>query len=150
MYYLKTIVENLKRAQDNTRQMVIDEVQKKDREAWIRNTIRSRWLVGKRPDGKLIGVYRSYGYAVEKHQMNPMAGFDHVDLTLTGSLGKGIKVSLFSSTEFEIYSTDSKYLSISETFGDVNFNLSEVEYDTFFAMVADYVVNKQIQQIYGK
>lgn len=132
-----------------TGQYVTDEVVKQDREAWIRNAIRERWLLGRKPDGTLIGIYRNYGYASEKYSKNPLAGFDHVDLTLTGSLGKGIKVSFFGGTQFEIYSTDSKYLSISETFGDANFNLSSGEADEFLGMIADFVIGKQIQNIYG-
>lgn len=55
--------------------------------------------------------------------MNPAAGFDNVDLTYSGKLGDGVRLSSLGLGEAEIYSQDEKYIDISKKYGDENFNI---------------------------
>jgi len=45
---------------------------------------KEEFLKGLKPNGNLIGTYRSTGYAREKYALNKRAGFRNVDLFLTG------------------------------------------------------------------
>jgi len=62
----------------------------------IRELIKKRWKTGKKPNGGIIGIYRSIDYALFKKQKSD-APFRVVDLTLTGRLGDGIQVELFNA-----------------------------------------------------
>ncbi len=108
------------------------------KESEIRAMIKKRWILGKKPDGTLIGYYsqsssfevnRKSGYkrySPFKHYLNPFAGDGVVDLTLTGSLGN--KIELFNEKyKIEIYSTDLKYEEIVSHYGEENFNITEKE-----------------------
>lgn len=112
-----------------------------DNEDEIRNMIRQRWLTGKRPDGSLIGWYRSETYANQKYSQNSSAGFGNADLTLTGALGRGIVISGFNG-EYEIYSNDSKYEEIVENWGEWNFNISEEEKRVLFDNIIKVIFDK--------
>ena len=112
----------------------------------VRKMIKERWLKGITPDGGKIGAYRVVNYALFKQEINPLAGFYMVDLTLTGSLGDKISFLMLSDSEYEIFSTDSKYISIVEKYGDYNFNLSETEKNE----IAKEITNKTILEIIKK
>lgn len=114
----------------------------------VRKWIKERWLLGDRPDGSIIGVYRSSEYAMFKQQMNPKAGGD-VDLTLTESLGDKIQMIPKSKAMFQIISTDSKYSEIVEKYGDVNFNLSPDKLELLFDMIGNQIINKVLNNIWG-
>lgn len=124
----------------------------KEREDWIRNKIRSRWKLGKRPDGSFIGTYSTSQmgaeYAFFKNKINPDAGLGQVDLTLTGALGRGIKISSFND-KTEVYSTDEKFDEIVNKYGDYNFNITEEEENELFAYIYDEINTKLINYIYG-
>lgn len=117
-------------------------------ENWIRETIRQRWLLGKRPDGSLIGLYRSEDYANYKFNENNKAGFGNVDLTLTGALVRGIRISGFND-EYEIYSEDTKYEDIVEKYGYYNFNISEDEQKELFQRIYNKVATIMLQESYA-
>jgi len=117
-------------------------------EKWIREKIRSRWLLGKKPDGSLIGLYRSEDYAEDKYQLNNAAGFGNVDLTLTGALGRGIQITGFND-EYEIFSTDRKYTDIVEKYGYYNFNISEDERKELFDKILVVVLNDVMNNTYA-
>jgi hypothetical protein len=131
----------------------------KQNESQIRETIRDRWVLGKLPDGSSIAKYslassyevnRKAGYAkyyVFKHDLNKKAGLGNVDLTLTGALGKGIKVKV-AQDNFEIFSTDEKFEDIISRYGDYNFNLSEDEKKELFDNIINNVINIVLNQIY--
>src|SRR5690606_4038083 len=108
-------------------------------ESEIRQLIKSRWKLGKRPDGSLIGFYRDVDYAIFKQQINSVAGGD-VDLTLTGSLGDRIKVIL-QSKGIEIYSDDWKFEQISTKYGIDNFNITEEQENKLLDEIMKEVVN---------
>jgi hypothetical protein len=124
----------------------------KEREDWIRDKIRARWKLGKKPDGSFIGTYSTSNmgaeYAFFKNKINPNAGLGQVDLTLTGALGKGIKISSFND-KAEIYSTDEKYDEISNKYGEYNFNITEEEENELFAYIYDEINTKLLKYIYG-
>lgn len=70
---------------------------------------------GQNPDGSLIGNYRSAEYAIDKYQMNPLAG-GHVDLILTRSFTNQLYVEkvrprtyLFNSSDYKTNSLIGKY-----------------------------------------
>ena len=121
-------------------------------EAEIRQTIRDRWLLGKDPDGNEIGIYSrsDFGaeYAFFKNKINPSAGVGNVDLTLTGALGKGIKVKPLGDN-FEVFSTDSKFDEIADKYGDYNFNLSEDEKKVLFDKILVNVLNNVMNKSYA-
>ena len=116
-----------------------------ENENWIRQKIRDRWALGKKPDGSTIGLYRSEEYAREKFGGSSLAGFGNVDLTLTGSLWKGIQISGFKD-EYEVFSTDSKYEDIVDKYGEYNFNISETEkkilFDRILVKILTDIMNK--------
>jgi hypothetical protein len=146
MNYLETYQTELKTGIKNIPNMVAVEMLSYEDE--VRKWIKERWLLGDRPDGSIIGVYRSSDYAMFKQRMNPKAGGD-VDLTLTESLGDKIQMIPQGSSMFKIISTDSKYSEIIEKYGDVNFNLSPDKLELLFEMVGNLVINKVLDRIWG-
>lgn len=111
----------------------------------IKKLIKERWILGKRPDGSLIGEYHNYGYAKEKATQNPRAGFLNVDLIDTGALVEAIKISMFDNG-FEVFSTDSKYNSIFDKYGADNFNITDKESEE----IINQVLNSTIEYLYKK
>lgn len=109
-------------------------------------------MLGKDPDGNEIGVYsRSQigaEYAFFKNTINPLAGVGNVDLTLTGALGKGIKVKPLGES-FEVFSTDSKFDEIADKYGDYNFNISEDEKKVLFDKIMAQVLNDIMDKSYA-
>ena len=107
----------------------------------IRELIQNRWLFGKKPDGSIIGYYRSPMYALEKRAKNQKAGAGVVDLTDTGSLGNKIKIALVSQG-IEVFSQDEKYNDIAEKYGDSNFNITDAEKEQIINKVMDLTIKK--------
>ena len=116
-------------------------------EKWIREQIRKRWLLGKRPAGSLIGLYRSEDYAEDKYNQNNNAGFGNVDLTLTGALGRGIQISGFND-DYEIFSSDTKYEDIVDKYGYYNFNITEDEKKELFDRILSVILLESINEAY--
>ena len=143
MDYLKPVQKEL-RSQISMIQDLVD-YQLHENEKWIRQKIRDRWSLGLKPDGSIIGLYRSEDYAEEKYRQNSKAGFGNVDLTLTGSLWRGIQISGFND-EYEIFSSDSKYEEITEKYGYYNFNITDDEkqhlFDKILVNVLMDIMNK--------
>ena len=145
MNYLQTYQKEIKTGVKNIPGMVSFEIMEFEDE--IRKWIKERWLLGDRPDGSIIGVYRSSEYAMFKQSINPKAG-GVVDLTLTESLGDNIQVIPKSKAMFQIISTDSKYSEIVEKYGDVNFNLSPEKLELLFEMVGNMIINKILSNLW--
>lgn len=120
-------------------------------EADIRELIKKRWKTGKKPNGGVIGIYKSVDYALFKKQKSD-APFRVVDLTLTGSLGNKIEVELFNAEKgiFEVYSTDIKFQSIVDKYGLDNFNLTEIETEKIINKITTLVYKTIIKKVYGK
>ena len=117
-----------------------------ENESTIRNWIRSRWLLGKRPDGTLIGLYKDFFYAEDKFQQyNSQAGFGQVDLIQTGALWKGIEI--FNTIQgIEIDSTDIKFGDIAQKYGIDNFNITPEETN----QLIDEISTATIELLYQK
>ena len=116
-----------------------------EKEPIIRQLIKQRWLLGKKPDGSLIGKYRDFEYADAKEQVNPMAGFGNVDLIDTGNLWR--KIEIFKQGDsFEIFSTDSKFNKIADKYGDENFNITDKEEEELINEISI----KTIELLYSK
>ena len=145
MDYLKPVVKELK-SQIAKIEDIVD-VQMHENEKWIRNTIKDRWALGLKPDGSIIGLYRSEDYAEQKYAQNSKAGFGNVDLTLTGSLVRGIKISGFNS-EYEIFSSDSKYEEIAEKYGYYNFNISDEQREELFNKILVVILEQTLTKSY--
>lgn len=145
MNYLETYQTDLKKSVRNISGMVSFEMMEFEDD--VRKWIKERWLLGDRPDGSIIGVYRSADYAALKQRMNPKAGGD-VDLTLTESLGNNIQLLPNKKNMFEIISTDSKFKEIREKYGDVNFNLSPDKLELLFDMIGNSIINKILNNIW--
>lgn len=116
-----------------------------EKEPIIRQLIKERWLLGKRPDGSEIGEYHSTKYAQEKYKQNSKAGLFNVDLIDTGELVSAIKISLFSEG-FEIFSTDSKFNKIADKYGEDNFNITDKEEEELISEISQ----KTIEYLYSK
>ena len=102
--------------------------------------VKDRWQVGRRPDGAIIGVYRSYPYYLEKLERNPSAN-GNVDLIDTGALRNNLKVnsSLFTNI-FNVYSSDWKFNTIGDKYGYDVYGLTKDEADAF---LEEAIVNIQ-------
>lgn len=118
-----------------------------DREPEIRQLIKSRWLLGKRPDGDIIGVYRDDSYQLFKSNKNSLAG-GTVDLTLTGDLGSRIKTVL-ESKGIEVISTDEKFTEIAKKYGLDNFNITEDQEKQILDEIMAQVVINIFNEIWG-
>lgn len=91
-----------------------EEIQKNGQQ--IVNLVRTRWEKGLRPDGSIIGNYRSFAYEMEKRQRNPLAG-GKVDLIDTGSLKDKLVVNYLGNALFNIFSEDKKAVMIAKKYG---------------------------------
>lgn len=118
-----------------------------DNETNIRQMIKKRWLLGKRPDGSLIGYYRDIEYAIFKQSINPSADGD-VDLIVSEQLVNNIKTVL-SNKNIEIVSTDVKFESISLKYGLDNFNITEEETNKLLDEIMSEVVINIFKKLWG-
>ena len=99
--YISKMQNELSNAKDSVLSLLIE------RENDIKQMIKSRWKLGKRPNGDIIGVYRSAEYQIFKSSINSGAN-GTVDLILSGNLVDSIKLTL-ESNGIEIISTDEKF-----------------------------------------
>lgn len=107
--------------------------------------IRQRWLFGKGVESDIIGTYRNSDYKAFKVSRNSRAG-GNVDLTLTGALGRGLTLRKLSEKQYEIFSTDYKFQSISLKYGLEQFNLDNQQtlelFDLlYYSAFEDYLNN---------
>lgn len=115
--------------------------------------IRKRWLFGKDPNGGIIGNYSNSpmgrDYQAFKVSFNPNAN-GYVDLTLTGALGRGLTFRKKSNTEFEIFSTDTKFEKIADKYGLEQFNLDEQQRNDLFDMLTLYAYEEYFKNVWLK
>lgn len=114
----------------------------------IATEVRRRWIIGESIDGGLIGSYSWGEYAMFKAQMNPMAG-GNVDLTLTGSLGENINIRKVGNNNYEIFSTDEKYMKIGNQYGFEEFGLNELQQDELFNDLFDFALQTLMQKVWA-
>lgn len=144
MEYTEEELEFVRKQKNNLSQLMIDSVY--DVENLIRDTIKKRWLRGESVNGGIIknkntGLgYSSLKYKNLKLVKNPSAG-GNVDLTFTGALGDRIEV-IINGDNFEIISTDSKYLEISLKYGEDEFGLNNEEKEYIFDKLLSNFFNK--------
>lgn len=143
--FLDSYINKLEKAKNNVESDVLSLLI--DNESEIRDMIKQRWLLGKRPDGDIIGVYRDGLYQVFKSGLNNRAG-GTVDLTLTGDLGNRIKTTL-ERKGIEIMSTDEKFNDISEKYGLDNFNITEQEENELLDGIMAEVVTNIFNEVWG-
>lgn len=77
-----------------------------------------------------------------------MAG-GNVDLTLTGALGKGLRIKKNSNHEFEIFSLDEKFAHISLKYGIEEFNITPGEWQTIQDEILNIILNNALREVYG-
>ena len=111
----------------------------------IRRVIKSRWLSGESVNGGKIGEYHSLSYKKLKLLKNPGAG-GTVDLTLTGSLGDNITLIKDLFNNFEIISTDSKYMQLGKKYGFDEFGLSDAQ-TIAFMRVLEVIITRKLNNI---
>lgn len=117
----------------------------------ILKTIRQRWLEGESVNGgnitnKSTGKgYASKAYEKIKKQKNPKAG-GNVDLTLTGSLGKNLVIIKQNDGDYNIISTDSKYLKLANKYGFEEFGLSKDE-TIFYMSQLDNLIEEKLKNL---
>lgn len=125
-------INQLKQLQTKLKQLNRSKIEQFFKEELLNNSdeivdlVRSRWKQGKRPDGNIIGEYRSFSYEMEKRQRNPLAG-GNVDLIDTGALNKHLTVNYLYDSVFNIFSTDEKAVLIAEKYGLDVYGLSKDE-----------------------
>lgn len=78
---------------------------------------RDELKAGRRPDGSVIGEYRSEGYRLFKMELNPFAG-GKVDLILTGKTKNNLEVIAYGNGTFGFRSTDEKWGKLMEKYND--------------------------------
>jgi len=114
--------------------------------------IRKRWLFGKDPNGGIIGNYSNSpmgrDYQSFKVSFNPNAS-GTVDLTLTGALGRGLRITKRNNTEYEIFSTDVKFDKISDKYGLEQFNLDQQQRNELFDMLTLYGLEEYYRNVWG-
>ena len=136
--FLDSYLSKLENAKSNVENDLLSLLVEKESE--IKQMIKERWLLGRRPDGDIIGVYRDSQYQLLKSSMNSQSG-GTVDLILTGSLVGRIKTVL-QSKGIEIISTDEKYTEIANKYGYDNFNITEEqENELLDEVMAQVVIN---------
>lgn len=118
-----------------------DELQKNAEQ--IVELVRNRWKKGKRPNGKIIGTYKDYGYQEMKRRQNPLAG-GNVDLILDGGLNENLVLNYLSGSMYNIFSTDEKAVSIAQRYGLDVYGLTKKEEQ----MVLETAKNRVFIRIY--
>jgi hypothetical protein len=118
----------------------------------ILDGIRKRWIFGKDPNGGIIGNYSTSAmgreYQAFKVSTNPNAN-GYVDLTLTGALGRGLKITKRNDKEYEIFSTDSKFGEISNKYGLEQFNLDGEQQNELFEMLTYFALEEYYRNVWG-
>lgn len=144
MEYLNPI---LARARQVNPSLKIEEIilERKDE---IVQKVREQWKKGLRPDGSIIGVYRSSDYRQQKLAQNPEAG-GNVDLILTGALNRALTLNKILEATFTIFSNDSKAVMIAEKYGLDVYGLNAEEKEDFLDMVAVQALNDLTNEIYS-
>lgn len=143
--FLDSYLSKLEKAKNNVESDVLSLLM--ERESEIRAMIKQRWLLGRRPDGSLIGFYRDVNYAIFKQTINPSAKGD-VDLILSGDLVNNIKTVL-GKNKIEILSSDYKFEEISLKYGLDNFNITEEEENELLDEIMAEVVTNIFKEIWG-
>ena len=122
---LSNLSRNLKKVnQKLVENLFAKEIQNKSSE--ITSLVRNRWKSGKRPNGSIIGSYKSFSYKEYKIGKNPSAS-GNVDLIDTGSLNTGLVVNTLVGGNFTIFSTDEKAIMIASKYGLDVYGLTDSE-----------------------
>lgn len=114
----------------------------------ITKKVLAQWKKGLRPDGSIIGVYRSFAYQRQKLLQNPEAG-GNVDLILTGALSRGLTINKILESTFTIFSTDSKAVSIAEKYGLDVYGINDKDAEEFLDMMAGEALISVMNEIYA-
>ena len=94
----------------------------------VLDKVKNRWDRGERPDGGIIGTYKSAEYALFKNNINPLAN-GNVDLTLTRSLRNNLQFFPLGDGSMKIFSSDEKAVNIAEKYGEDVYGLTKQEND---------------------
>lgn len=144
MNYLSEISKELQTVKISVNGVIEAEMYKNEEQ--IKRWIRNRWLTGKDPNGNQIGLYRFEDYAEDKYSRSTLAGFANVDLTYSGLMGRSIEIQNFNGG-FEVFSTVGYYDKIIDKYGDVNFNITDIEKDKLIGMIF-MVIFEEINKAY--
>ena len=146
MASFKEIQRKLKKATDNRLQKKVAEFVVIDLD--IRDKKRDEYKRGDKPNGSLIGVYRSEAYRQYKLRKNPLAGGD-VDLIDTGKFSNQLFVKSLGERKFIFKSQDEKEDLLKEKYGEDIMGFNE---DTFLELQQNKYRDKlviYIKQITG-
>jgi hypothetical protein len=96
--------------------------------------------------GSKLELYQSVLYALDKEKMNPLPGFLHPDLFLTGEFFNGFFVEV-DNDSYLIYSKDEKTEDLVKRYSDDIFGLTdqnkEIFADTYlYEAVTQYIADK--------
>jgi len=144
MEYLKEILKRQKKVNLPERMDLLI----LDRKELIIKKVLGQWKKGLRPDGSIIGTYRSFAYQREKFAQNPEAG-GNVDLILTGALSKGLTINKVLESTFTIFSTDSKAVGIAEKYGLDVYGINDKDAEDFLDMIAGETLITVMNEVYA-
>jgi len=103
---------------------------------------------GLRPNYKKIGKYANDDYAYKKNMMNPLAGFNNVDLIFTGAFVNSLFVISKSERRFIFDSGNDKKDNLIERYGEAIMGLNQVWFNKRQSEIYRLVLQQQIKQIY--
>ena len=126
---------------------IVDRVILEQKETIIKKVI-SQWKRGVRPDGSIIGNYRSFVYMQEKLRRNPLAQ-GNVDLIDTGALSEGLTINKITKAVYTIFSDDSKAQMIADKYGLDVYGLSDDEKENFIDMAVVVAIDEIVTKIYA-
>ena len=127
---------NLQTLQNQTKEIILQ-----DQEILRRK--KAELKAGIRPDGSIIGTYRSEEYRLFKIQMNPLAG-GNVDLILTGSTKDKMYIVALENGEFTIESADPKWADLVAKYGE---EIKGINLEVFKGMQKSRHAPKLIQEM---
>ena len=116
----------------------------------LRKLKKEEFASGKRPDGTIIGTYRSLSYRKKKQAKNPRArGF--VDLIDKGNFTNDLFVQKISKKKYNFFSTDSKATSLFSKYKGKKSSLQGLNQATFNRRQVQYVpmLNKRLRSKLG-
>jgi hypothetical protein len=92
--------------------------------------------------GNKLSLYSSPIYALDKEKQNPLPGFLHPDLFLTGDFYRGFKVTVDANGLYSVYSIDIKADKLTAQYGCAIFgltkeNMQKYAIETFFPVFED-------------
>lgn len=109
---------------------------------------KDEFKAGVNPDGSDIGEYKSESYRLFKIERNPF-GRGKVDLKLTGAVESGLEVVYVGDGKYLFKSSDAKWASLVEKYGDQIQLIKKSEFERYQRTVYAPQLNKAMRRLAG-